>query len=228
MRTPDDGLDLVDAPVAHAEADEDDRGRVVLVHHADPADRLAPVVDHVRVVVVGDARGGAPQPVAEVELLPVLRGPDVGRDGEPGGIVARERREVVLHEPDEFVARAQAGFAVGKVPRMPPSTAQPTPLTRLAASDARNATTAAISSACPSPPAARRPRPPGGRRRRPRSRRHLGEHRRVDHAREDRVHPHPGEATSDAAERVRPSTACLAALYAACPAARARSTATPC
>ena len=105
MRAPDDRLDLVDAPVAHEEADEDDRGAVVLVDHADPADRLAAVVGHVGVVVVRDARRGAPQPVAEVELLPVLRRPDARRDGEPRGVVARERREVGPHEPDELVAR---------------------------------------------------------------------------------------------------------------------------
>ncbi len=77
---------------------------------------------------------------------------------------------------------------------MPPSTAQPTPLTRLAASDARNATTAAISSGRPEAalrrdalggaPCARGVVEPGD---------DLGEHRRVDHPGQHGVDPHARE-----------------------------------
>ena len=96
---------------------------------------------------------------------------------------------------------------------MPPSTAQPTPLTRLAASDARNATTAAISSACPSRPCGETPSAA----RRAAS---ASSNPEVTSASigvsimpgEHRVDADAGGRDLDAAERVRPSTACLAAL----------------
>src|SRR5829696_1482153 len=125
--------------------------------------------------------------------------------------VDREEADKLKGELEEA-----GGGALPIVASAPPSTAQPTPCTKLASSEHRNATTAAISSGRPVRPAgAAAPRKAMPASSSPASCRARSRNMRVS------IIPGrtaltrtPRPATSDAAVRVRPSTACCVAMYA--------------